>query len=437
MKMCYVVVRYLVLDMGAVMGHDTICNTLSSAGYSVKLFGWSALDAYWRCQPLPYAWLVTDADISTLARIFDGLRFPGVDIADAALDDKGETWYFRCIDAPLASGFSGISHTGGNSYTSDSLNLAFKLLCFYLDGKTVRFQDPYGIYPLLRQLRDGRYGSSAPNDKVYSNRAPLLSLSGGTWLDGLFPHADRFYASMEGALILSRYSGDSPQPSPVEAASAVNRLSSGPPPREEAQRVFLVSLLTSPRPDLGFELLKASGFLQELWPELDLLSSVDHSKEYHPEGNVWNHTLETFRYRKSWDLRLSLGLLLHDIGKPVSASAGNRRFAGHAEIGAGIARKFLGRLGFLPAIIGDIQYLVKNHMLPAALKRLPLIRTEEIMQSPLFPTLMELYRCDESSSFKGLGGYYENSAAYQAYLKNRRNPYRTSDGKKVSRLPQS
>jgi poly(A) polymerase len=386
---------------------------------------------------LPYTWLVTDADISALARMFDGLRFPGVDIADAALDDGGKTWYFRCNDAPLASGFSGISRTGGNRHTSDSfsLNIAFKLLCFYLDGKTGRFHDPYGIYPILRQLRDGPSVGPSPNDGACSDRAAPRSFSAGTWLDGLFPHADRFYASMEGAVILSRYC--SPKPSPAETASAVNSLNSGPPPREEAQRVFLVSLLTSPRPDLGFELLKASGFLRELWPELDRLSYVDHSKEYHPEGNVWNHTLETFRYRKSWDLRLSLGLLLHDIGKPLSESSGNRRFAGHAELGAGIARKFLTRLGFSPAIIGDIQYLVKNHMLPAALKRLPLKRTEEIMQSPLFPTLMELYRCDESSSFKGLGGYYENSAAYQAYLKNRRNPYRTSDGKKVSRLPQS
>jgi poly(A) polymerase len=72
-------------------------------------------------------------------------------------------------------------------------------------------------------------------------------------------------------------------------------------------------------------------------------------------------------------------------------------------------------------------------MLPAALKRLPVSKTAEIMASPLFPTLMELYRCDEASSFKGLDGYYENSAAYRAYLKNVRNPYRSGDGKKMGR----
>jgi len=51
------------------------------------------------------------------------------------------------------------------------------------------------------------------------------------------------------------------------------------------------------------------------------------------------------------------------------------------------------------------------------------------MSSALFPRLLELYRCDESSSYKGLQGYYESSAAYQNYRKNLRNPYRSADGK--------
>jgi poly(A) polymerase len=204
------------------------------------------------------------------------------------------------------------------------------------------------------------------------------------------------------------------------------------PPNAEAQRVLLTGLLLSPRPDLGLELLKAAGFVESFWPELARLDNVDHSKEFHPEGNVWNHTLETFRYRKKGDLLLSLGLLLHDVGKPLAESSGSRRFDGHAELGAKAARKFLERLEFAAPLIADIFYLVKNHMLPAALPRLPLIRTEEILESPLFPTLLELYRCDESSSFKGLDGYYESSAAYQAYLRHRRNPYRSADGRKLA-----
>jgi poly(A) polymerase len=242
---------------------------------------------------------------------------------------------------------------------------------------------------------------------------------------------------MEGALILARYGMEAGR-CLAEIAPAIRDLPRGLTPGAESQRILLTGLLLSPRPDRGMELLKDCGFIDEFWPEFSILDDVDHSKEFHPEGNVWKHTMETFRYRKpaahgggAFDLRLSLGLLFHDTGKPLSESSGNRRFDGHAELGARVAQRFLERLEFEPALIGDTVYLVKNHMLPAALPRLPLSRTEKIMASPLFPILMELYRCDESSSFKGLDAYYESSAAYQAYLKYRRNPYRSADGKKL------
>jgi poly(A) polymerase len=249
---------------------------------------------------------------------------------------------------------------------------------------------------------------------------------------------------MDAAVILARY-GDSeaagcPPPNPAELLRLLDTLAPGSLPGPEAQRLLLTALLVSSRPDRGLELLQAAGFIRELWPELALLDNVDHSKEFHPEGNVCTHTLVTFRYRKpmghnqgAYDFRLSLGLLLHDAGKPLAARSGGNRFDGHAELGARVARKFLERLGYDPSLIGDIHYLVRNHMLPAALPRLPLTRTQEILESPLFPTLLELYRCDESSSFRGPEGYYESSAAYQTYLRNRRNPYRFADGKKMGR----
>jgi poly(A) polymerase len=255
------------------------------------------------------------------------------------------------------------------------------------------------------------------------------------WIGGpLFKTRDRRWrVIMDAALLLARY-GKNAVPEGFSGVPETSQADPGP----ETQRAFLICLLVSPRPELGLKLLKGSGFLDEFWSELARFDDVDQSKEFHPEGNVWNHTLETFRYRKkissgTYDLRLSLGLLLHDIGKPISASFGSRRFDGHAELGAKAAARFLERLEFEPSIIEDIFFLVKNHMLPAALKRLPLTKTSGTMASPLFPTLMELYRCDESSSFKGLDCYHENSAAYQAYLKNLRNPYRYADGKKMGR----
>jgi poly(A) polymerase len=382
-----------------------------SGDLPVELYSFTAIDRYFGISGLPFFWLETGADISVPARLFEGLRFPGIALADGAMDTKEGVYYFRCVDP--------------GSYNSQGARSAsYKLLSFRQELETGRFRDPEGIYPLLRELRDGSYNHAME-----------------PWWMGLYPGTGYYRAVMDGALILARYGAGQAPPQEVinELLRSFQDLSPDSAPGGEEQRVFLTSLLMSCRPDLGLELLKDSGFVEELWPELALLDDVDHSKEFHPEGNVWKHTLETFRYRKTvrsqktYDLRLSLGLLLHDVGKPLSESSGNRRFDGHAELGALVARKFLERLGFEASLIGDIFYLVKNHMLPAALPRLPLVRTEKIMASSLFPTLMELYRCDESSSFKGLDGYYESSAAYHSYLRYRRNPYRSADGKKLGK----
>jgi poly(A) polymerase len=240
---------------------------------------------------------------------------------------------------------------------------------------------------------------------------------------------------MDASLLLAKYfAPDSDAEKKInKIADLINSLHADAVPGQEEQRLLLTSLMTSGNPGIGLELLKACGFIGGYWPELSALDEADHSKEFHPEGNVWKHTLETFRYRKSGDLRLSLGLLLHDAGKPLAVSAGSRRFDGHAELGEALARKFLGRLGFDTTLINDVCFLVRHHMITAALPRLPLFRTSEIMSSDLFPDLLELYRCDESSSFKGLDGYYESSAAYQSFLRNKRNPYRAADGKKLNK----
>ena len=177
-----------------------------------------------------------------------------------------------------------------------------------------------------------------------------------------------------------------------------------------------------------------TGFIGQHWPELQAVNMVDHSKEYHPEGNGWEHTLETFKYRKVPDLALSLALLLHDCGKPQSEQAEGRAFDGHAQIGSVIARRFLERLEFSRELNREVCYLVAQHMLPAYLPKLPVYRTARQMDSPYFPKLLELFRCDISSSYKGPDDYYQACKTFRAFLRNRRNPHRSADGKKLVRL---
>jgi poly(A) polymerase len=388
---------------------DTI---VSGAGFPVYLRGFSAIDAYLGRNSSAAVYASCRADLADLARLFENLRYPGAELADAAADAAnadGKTWYFQCDD-------------------SQDIHSTFSFLEFYQDCKTRRFYDPNGIYPYLRYLRDG----------INYNDDMAFTQDAAHWLRTINANAAPNRALFDAAIMLARYFPKTGVKGIKAIAALLPGLENTAPPSSEEQRLLLLEILSAANPAPGFELLKRCGFIASCWPELAVLDDVDHSKEFHPEGNVWKHTMEALRYRKprapdqaggNLFQVLSLGLLLHDVGKPLSYSAGRRRFDGHAELGTSQARRFLERLGFNPMLVNDVCYLVRNHMLPAALPRLPLIRTGEIMSSPLFPLLMELYRCDESSSFKGLDGYYQSSAAYRSFLKHSRNPYRSADGK--------
>jgi poly(A) polymerase len=184
-----------------------------------------------------------------------------------------------------------------------------------------------------------------------------------------------------------------------------------------------MALLLSRSPEKGLALLESAGFVRDAWPELSAMTGIQHIKDFHPEGNVWEHTLEALKYRKRPDLTLSLALLLHDSGKPEAEGPGEKRFDGHSDLGAGMAVKFLRRMGFPDSLTEDVSFLVRYHMMPPALKALPPYRTERVLSSPLFPLLLELYRADLSSSYGDERGYFEACRFYQAYLRDKSNPY--------------
>ena len=283
---------------------------LNASGFSAYLRGFSAIDSFLNRDTGLGVQILTSADTADLARLFEALRFPGIDLADAALDCKEHTFYFYCTDSERPAGFG--QSQWGNTFPADSRYSSFSLLDFYQDCNTRSFLDRHGIYPLIAGLRQtGKNISNA--DTAGINAFEILE-------ENLNPAAERTRALMDAALFLAKYFPENRETERQSGkiAALFRGLDEGPPPGKEEQRLLLGSLLTSPNPGLGLELLKSSGFISELWPELAELDKVDHSKEFHPEGNVWSHTIETFRYRKAglrgaYDLRLSLGLLLHDI----------------------------------------------------------------------------------------------------------------------------
>ena len=359
-----------------------------SSGGRARFFeaSFTALDRYRGYPTAPLRFLLFRGGLPELARLGYELEFPGLPYSDAS---SPESLGAQRTAVPP------IRYVCAEADEEPEPH-AYSLLDLTYDPEHKLFRHPRRTFPDPRE--PVLYPDDAPDDRV------------------LF----------ETAVLLARYPYRLP-----ESGFSVRV------PRDLSaafQRDLLSLVITGRDPGAALEWLGDTGFLDAYWPEISGLRGVVHSKDFHPEGDVWAHTLETFRYRKLSDLRLSLGLLLHDSGKPLSRASEGHRFDRHSEIGARQARRFLGRLEYPPAVTADVEFLVRRHMMPAALPRLPMNRVLEDLENPLFPMLLELYRCDELSTFRGPDGYYEACAAYRQYLKNVRNPYRNPDGTKALRM---
>jgi poly(A) polymerase len=125
----------------------------------------------------------------------------------------------------------------------------------------------------------------------------------------------------------------------------------------------LVRILTEGGARQGFELLDASGLLHEILPEIERMKGVEQPPQFHPEGDVWTHTLLMLEGLDHPTPELALGVLLHDVGKPPTFRVADRiRFDGHVEAGVKIARDLLGRLRFSNETIAQVLALVDHHM---------------------------------------------------------------------------
>src|SRR3954453_3088020 len=119
--------------------------------------------------------------------------------------------------------------------------------------------------------------------------------------------------------------------------------------RVSAERIRdeLVRILTEGGARRGFEMLDESGMLADILPETAAMKGVEQPPEYHPEGDVWLHTLLLLEQLDRPTTTLALGALLHDVGKPRTFRVADRiRFDGHVEEGVHMARDLLTRLRF-------------------------------------------------------------------------------------------
>ncbi len=139
---------------------------------------------------------------------------------------------------------------------------------------------------------------------------------------------------------------------------------------QERIRDELTLLLTEGHARRAFELLDETSLLAQVLPEVIKMQGVEQPPQFHPEGDVWVHTMLLLeKLPAGASATLAWGALLHDIGKPATFrppnpdKPGDRiRFDGHVEVGVRIAQAILARLRFSNEDTEQIVALIKNHM---------------------------------------------------------------------------
>jgi len=174
----------------------------------------------------------------------------------------------------------------------------------------------------------------------------------------------------------------------------------------ERVREELDLMLTGPRPRRAFELLKSSGLLKHILPEVDALEGVPQPAQFHPEGDVWTHTLAMLDLLKEPALTLALGVLLHDIGKPATFERADRiRFNEHEKVGAEMAERTMQRLKYSSEETELVVGLVRQHMAFKDAQRMRPATLKRFLRQPHFAAHLELHRLDCLASHGSLDCY--------------------------------
>ena len=190
---------------------------------------------------------------------------------------------------------------------------------------------------------------------------------------------------------------------------------------QERIREELTRMLTEGQARRAFEMLHARGLLKHVLPEVEKLRGVEQPPQYHPEGDVWVHTMLLLDHLPAGaSVTLAWGMLLHDIGKPATYQpanperAGDRiRFNGHVEVGMRIAEGILARLRFSNEETAQIVALIRHHMQFGDVRQMKQSTLKRFVRLPLFEEHLALHRADCMSAHGDLRLWEFAKEAYE------------------------
>jgi poly(A) polymerase len=176
----------------------------------------------------------------------------------------------------------------------------------------------------------------------------------------------------------------------------------------ERVRDELTRMLTEGHGRRAFLLLDESGLLKEVLPEISAMKGVEQPPEFHPEGDVFVHTLLLLDHLpQPCPMTLAWGALLHDVGKPATfrVAPDRIRFDNHVEVGVKIAEEISRRLRFSNDEAQQILALVENHMRFGHVSRMKESTLKRFLRLPEFDQHLALHRADSLSSHRHLSTY--------------------------------
>ncbi|MGA8768417.1 MAG: CCA tRNA nucleotidyltransferase, partial [Candidatus Acidiferrales bacterium] len=341
---------------------ERVCRTLRAAGHQAYFVGGCVRDILLEREPADYD-VSTDATPDRVQQLFPhslavGAKFGVVIVTE----DSGAESSAQVEVATFRSdvGYSDGRHPDRVVYTDspqeDLKRRDFTINALLLDPETNEILDFVGGRDDLRAgiIRAiGRADDRFREDKLRMVRAVRF--------------AARFRYAIEAATFSAI----------VKSAPAIHEVSA------ERLRDELTKLLTEGSARRGFELLDEARLLPELLPEIARMKGVEQPPQFHPEGDVWTHTLMMLDGLPARSTStLAWGVLLHDVGKPPtftppSGPNGRIRFDQHVEVGTRMAEEICRRLRFSNDDTAQIASLVANHlrfkdvpqMKPSTLKR--------------------------------------------------------------------
>ena len=177
---------------------------------------------------------------------------------------------------------------------------------------------------------------------------------------------------------------------------------------KERIREELTKMLTEGHTRRAFELLDESDLLVQVLPEISKMKGVQQPPQFHPEGDVWIHTLMLLeQLEPGCAMTLGWGALLHDVGKPPTyREAPDRiRFDGHVEVGVAMAAEICRRFRFSNEETRQILALVDNHMKFADAPRMRASTLKRFFRLENFPEHLALHRMDCMAAHRNLELY--------------------------------